>query len=269
MKGLHKYFSFFKIRFTAGLQYRAAALGGMCTQFAWGVLTVLLYKTFYESAPDAFPMVISEVISYMWLRQAFLALFMHSQDGYISDSVVSGNVAYELARPTDLYGMWYVRHVSMRTTRAALRFLPIITVAALFPAPYGLTLPAGVPAFIGFVLSMFMGMFVSCAYVMIADIMTFFTMETKGERVIFVTLSEFLSGELIPLPFFPEKIGKILELSPFGAMGNVPFRIYSGNIYGEQAVICMLLQIFWLAVLVITGKCLMSFALKKTVIQGG
>ena len=33
---MKKYISFFKIRFSMGLQYRTAALAGVVTQFAWG-----------------------------------------------------------------------------------------------------------------------------------------------------------------------------------------------------------------------------------------
>ncbi|MBQ4606529.1 MAG: hypothetical protein IJB15_07465, partial [Clostridia bacterium] len=53
---LRKYCTYFRIRFTSGLQYRAAAMAGVATQFAWGFLTVLLYKAFWEADPDAFPM---------------------------------------------------------------------------------------------------------------------------------------------------------------------------------------------------------------------
>lgn len=39
---MKKYLSFFRIRFLCGLQYRAAALAGVVTQFAWGGMNVLL-----------------------------------------------------------------------------------------------------------------------------------------------------------------------------------------------------------------------------------
>ena len=52
---LGQYLTLFRIRFIAGLQYRAAALAGIMTQFAWGGMTVLLYRAFYQSDPAAFP----------------------------------------------------------------------------------------------------------------------------------------------------------------------------------------------------------------------
>ena len=38
---MKKYLSFFKLRFVMGMQYRAAALAGVCTQFFWGLMEVI------------------------------------------------------------------------------------------------------------------------------------------------------------------------------------------------------------------------------------
>ena len=100
MKVLAAYGSLFRIRFNSGIQYRAAALGGIATQFAWGFLNILLYMTFFRENPDAFPMSLTSVVSYMWLRQAFLMLFeTWRTEPQIMSAIQDGGVAYELARP--------------------------------------------------------------------------------------------------------------------------------------------------------------------------
>ena len=53
---MRKYWSFFKMRLMAGLQYRAAALAGMSTQFVWGTMEILLYRAFWLEHPERFPM---------------------------------------------------------------------------------------------------------------------------------------------------------------------------------------------------------------------
>ena len=37
---MKKYLSLLRMRFIAGLQYRAAALAGIATQFAWGFMLI-------------------------------------------------------------------------------------------------------------------------------------------------------------------------------------------------------------------------------------
>ena len=133
-----KYWSFFKMRLMAGLQYRAAALAGMSTQFVWGAMEILLYRAFWLEHPERFPMGMEALSNYIWLQQAFLTLFaMWNWEMEILESVKTGTVSYELLRPTDIYGMWMARSVANRFARAALRMVPVIVVSSLLPAPYG------------------------------------------------------------------------------------------------------------------------------------
>ena len=73
---MKKYLSFFRMRFLMGLQYRAAAAAGVVTQFTWGFMELLVFRAFYQADASAFPMSFEAVVSYLWLQQAFLALFM-------------------------------------------------------------------------------------------------------------------------------------------------------------------------------------------------
>nr|MDD6335109.1 ABC transporter permease [bacterium] len=201
---MKKYFCFFRIRFINGLQYRAAALAGVCTQFFWGALTILMFSAFYKSAPDAFPMPFEALSSYIWLQQAFLSLFMTwFYETQIFDSITQGHIAYELCRPIDLYGMWFIRNMANRLSRAALRCLPILLVAALLPAPWGLSLSHSPGAFLLFVVSMLMGFLVLVAMSMLIYISVFYSMSPLGIRTLATSVMEFLSGAIIPLPFFP------------------------------------------------------------------
>lgn len=84
-----------------------------------------------------------------------------------------------------------------------------------------------------------------------------------------LSLTELLSGSLIPLPFFPDSIRKILDWTPFASMQNLPFRIYSGNIAGIEIAQGIGLQIFWVLTLILFGKLWMDYALQKVIVQGG
>lgn len=264
------YLSFFRIRFINGLQYRAAAYAGMVTQFVWGGMEILMFRAFYTANPEAFPMGFSQLSSYVWLQQAFLAMFMiWFTDNEIFDAISSGNIAYELSRPMDLYNMWFTKNLAIRLSKAVLRCMPILLVAAVIPAPYGLSAPAGIPAFFLFLSAMVLGFFCVVAFCMYLYIATFYTLNPLGIRILALSMSEFLTGAIIPLPFLPDGVRKIVEWTPFAAMQNLPFRIYSGNINGSDMISGILLQGFWLVVLVITGKRWMTRALKRVVAQGG
>ncbi len=67
------YFSLFKMRLINGMQYRVAALAGIATQFFWGFMFIMVYEAFYDNAVQAPPIALDQLVSYIWLQQAFLA----------------------------------------------------------------------------------------------------------------------------------------------------------------------------------------------------
>ena len=263
---MKKYWSFFRLRFSMGLQYRTAAIAGMVTQFFWGGMNILVYRAFYESDAAAFPMTLEATCSYIWLQQAFLVLFAAWLiEHEIFDNIMNGNVAYELCRPISIYNMWFFRSVANRLSRAMLRCVPILVFASFLPNPFGISLRH----FGWFLLAMLLGFLVTVSFFMVIYGLTFFTISPSGLRILITSVVEFFAGAIIPIPFFPEKVQRVLEILPFASMQNVPLRIYSGSMTDEQMIKAVVLQFVWLIVLVIIGKLLCRFAEKKVVVQGG
>ena len=264
------YFSLFRIRFINGLQYRTAALAGIVTQFAFGFGFISMYLAFYRTNPSAIPMELSQLVSYIWVQQAFIMLFVTSFfEGDIFTAITSGQIVYELARPMDLYNKWFCQCVASRLSKAILRCFPILIAAAMLPDPYKLTFPPDIAQFSLFLLSSVLTLGVVVSFGMLIYIATFYTMSPLGVRIIAAAFADFMAGSTVPLPFFPEGFRKAAELLPFAAMQNIPLRIYSRNISGFDAFSAILLQLFWLVALFISGKIWMNSTLKKVILQGG
>lgn len=272
MKGgeLKKYLSFFRIRFSTSLQYRSAALAGMATQFAWGTMLILMFKAFYETDPGSVPMEFSQLTSYIWLQQAFLALFnFYAYDNEILESISSGSVACELLRPISLYNMWFIKSLATRAARTVLRCAPILAVSIFLPAPFGLSAPHSPLAFVLFLFSAVLGAFITCAFAMLIYSASFYTIDTLGLRILFMALADFLAGGVIPLPLFPNGIRQVAEFSPFGGAQNLALRIYTGNVQGSELWLMLGVQLSWVIIIIVLGSCFMRRAVRKTVIQGG
>ncbi|MBR1691662.1 MAG: ABC transporter permease [Lachnospiraceae bacterium] len=267
---MKKYFSFFRLRFTMGLQYRAAALAGIVTQFVWGFMEVMVYRAFYRADAEAFPMSFSATASYIWLQQAFLAFFAAwMMENEIFDSIINGNIAYELCRPVSIYHMWFARSIANRLSRAVLRCFPILFVTAFVPKPYGMEAPASLFHFCLFLLTLLLGLAVTVSFCMLVYVLTFFTISPQGLRMVFTSAVEFLAGAVIPLPFFPERVQRIMELLPFASMQNVALRIYSGSMTMPQMQKAIALQTFWLIAITLAGRLLCRTAELRVTVQGG
>jgi len=267
---MRKYFAIFRIRFVNSLQYRAAALAGLSTQFAWGFMLIFSFAAFYRTNPYAFPMEFSHTVSFIWIQQAFITLYaLWLWDDDIAASITDGGIAYDLVRPVSLYAKWFSTSAARRLARAALRSVPILSVAFILPHPYRLMLPPSLFQFGLFLLSSILALGVVVAFSMLVYTSLFYTLSPMGIRIMVMVLGDFLSGAIIPLPFFPASFRAVAELLPFASMLNMPARIYSGNIAGADAFNGILLQCFWLVSLVFIGIFITRRALGKVIVQGG
>lgn len=264
------YYSLFKIRLLHGFQYRTAALAGVLTQFFWGFIYIMIYQAFYKSTSANQPISLHELIQVLWLQQSFLAFIMlWFRDNEIINHITTGNIAYELCRPTDLYGFWYAKLIAQRLSSGLLRFFPILIVASLLPYPYNFTLPYNLVSFVFFTITLVLGLIIIVAISMLIYISIFYTMSGTGSILLFSILGEFLSGMIIPVPLMPQLLKTIVYILPFRYCSDLPFRIYAGNISNEEALISIFIQLFWILILFSIGKLWMKKALKKVVVQGG
>ena len=263
------YISYFKKELITGLQYRAAAIAGITTQIFWGFIFIMLYKAFYSHASIE-SINYQELMCYIWLSQAFFALiYIRTKDQDIRDSIINGTVAYELCRPYNLYWWWFLKLLSKRYATVLLRFSPIIIMGIIIPEPYGLPLPNSPFSFSLFLLTLFLGSLIVTLFNIIIHFITFYTLQDKGTSSIINTFAELLSGFAIPLPLMPNIIIKLGEYLPFRLIGDLPFRVYSGNIATPYATQSIIMQIIWIIILFIIGNLLMKKSLKKVSVQGG
>lgn len=265
---MKKYLSYFRLRLNVALQYRTSAIAGMFTQFFWAIMQILIYIAFYKNATSE-NMSLEQLISYVWLRQAFYSLISHSTDSEIKSSIESGNVAYEIVKPLGLYWTWFSKTVATRIATASIRCIPILMISPFLPGGLNLNAPNSFSSLILFSCSLFIGMIIISTIVNLFYISVFYTMSSKGTTSIFYALLEFLGGGLVPIALMPGVWQKICYLLPVSLATDLPFRIYTGNISIQNGISFISLQLIWIVVLVAIGNLLLNRNLNKVTIQGG
>jgi ABC-2 type transport system permease protein len=204
------------------------------------------------------------------LQQAFLAFIMlWFRDNELMEMITSGNIAYELCRPCELYGFWYAKLLAQRLSSALLRCFPILLVSFFLPKPYNLTLPPSLSALLLFLSALLLGLFLLVAISMFIYISVFVTLSPMGSLLVFGVLGEFFAGLVIPIPLMPAWLQQIANILPFRWTADFPFRVYSGQIPQHDAIIGILIQLVYLLFLVWLGRIALNSVLKKVVVQGG
>lgn len=265
---MSSYLGIFKMQFKGELHYRAKAISGVVTQFFWGLMYIYLYTAFMgKGGMDGFS--IKQMITYVWLGQAFFAMRYVNTPKQVCHQIENGDICYNFVRPLNLYNQWYASYIGSTLASTLLRFAPILIVASILPASMRMSLPVSVPAFLLFLIALILGMLINGAISLFAVYLTFVTQSSKGSTTFVNAITGVLGGIYIPLPMFPQSIQKVLNLLPFRYISDLPFRIYIGNVDIKSALIQILISLTWLIILVVAGKLLLKNSLKKTVIQGG
>jgi len=268
------YLAIFAARFLMMLQYRAAAVAGIITQFWFGAIMVMALSAFYMGGGGSASITRAEAITYIWLGQAFLGLLPWNVDPEIVLLMRTGNVAYERLRPINTYIYWLVRAMAWRTAATLLRSMPLLIVTCvLFEfaglGDWSLQPPPSLQALALFVVSMVAVVFLSSAITTLLNISVVWTISDQGINMVTNSLVIILSGMVIPLPLFPDWLHPVLFVQPFAGLVDIPYRIYFGNLSGAKALGSIGLQVFWTAALIVLGNLLMARTMRRIQIQGG
>ena len=103
----------------------------------------------------------------------------------------------------------------------------------------------------------------------ICGVLCFYTTAAWGVNSIKDVVVNFLGGTLIPLAFFPEGIGNVLNYSPFAGISQNPVLILTMKMDLLSAVKSIALSLVWLAALEGVAWLLFRKASRKVTVQGG
>ncbi|MEJ0042944.1 MAG: hypothetical protein WDM81_12390 [Rhizomicrobium sp.] len=266
------YLSILRARFSLMLQYRTAAWAGVATQFWFGAIRVMTLVAFYAGGAGHQPLNLAQVVTYIWLGQAFLAMLPWAADAEIAAAVESGNVGYERLRPIDTYWLWFARALAWRVANTSLRAGPVFVLAALLLPltqmhDWAWRMPASGLSALLFVPSIALTALLSSAMTVLLNIVV---TALKTQRVVGFSMGivNLFSGLVIPLALFPAWAQTPLLWQPFAGLADIPYRIYFGALSGGMAVQGLAAQALWIVLLVVIGRWWLNRVLARIDMQG-
>ena len=247
------------------IAYRSAAIAGILTQIAFGLVNIQVLSACYRHGPAQI-FTLAAATDYVWLMQSFFRLIPQRPDPRVVQGVRSGNIAGDLLRPVDAYYWWLARAIAGYAAPTLLRCLPLLVLALLVG---WLRPPANTEAALAFAVAITLACLLAATFSVLMALTAFWTLAGDGIGALMPPLVWLMSGVVLPLPLWPDSLRWLVDILPFRAVLDTPARIWSGELAGANAVAAIAHQCAWIAAFLLIGRWLAARGLRRLIIQGG
>lgn len=252
--------------FQKNLAYRAANLAGIATNVFFGAVYVLVYRALFSGRGEVGGFTVNDTVTYAILAQALLMVMSAFGNRELSQAIVKGTIAVDLARPIDFYLYWAAVDLGRAIYYFCFRAVPTFLLGALL---FGAERPARPQDWLLFFAAMVLGMLVSFAFRFVTNSFAFWTSDARGVLYLTNTIVMFFSGFIVPLNFFPPWLAAIANALPFRGLAQAPINVYLGKMNGPDLMSFALQQIAWLVVLTLAGRFMLTRMIRRVTLAGG
>lgn len=182
----------------------------------------------------------------------------------LSEDIQTGNIAYILNRPFSFLAYLFFNNWGRLFARSIPTLFVSVLVTWILVGPIS---TSGQAVAASIVLGI-LGLSMNLIFLFCIGLLGFWVEEVKPYRWVFDRMQWVIGGIVIPLSFFPESWGKIVELLPFAQTYYAAARILVA--YDQKVFLLYLVaQIFWLIVGMLIVVMLYKKGIKNISINGG
>lgn len=210
-----------------------------------------------------------EMVVYIFMVYVTGSVVMISISDWVSDDVVKGTVAMNLIKPIDYRMSLIPRAMGQVVYRFLVPGVFIWIGLEIYKVTVlGLSV-TGVTNILLYLASCMMSFFIYVLFDFCFGMVAFFTTYIFGMLMAKEALLSFLTGQLIPLSFFPEVVQKVFDYLPFSSMVYTPVMIYLGKYSDAQLCFVLGRQAAWVIILYVLGSMIWKQVTKRLVVLGG
>jgi ABC-2 type transport system permease protein len=213
-------------------------------------------------APAGIPL--HSMITYATVALLMSLILEIDGTGAIRQKIREGTIATDLMKPISL-PFYFFSDGFGQTAFHALTIVPSL-LCALVLVRIDVPSPAALAAF---ALSFALGYLVNFLLNFLMNSVAFWTLETYAIQLMVRWASDLLSGQILPLSFFPGLLGAIVARLPFAAIYSTPLRIYIGALPPSEYAAAFAAQAAWIALFGGIALVVWRAASRRIVVQGG
>jgi len=268
---LHIYWPFSKSIMQAMMSYRVNFFMFVFGNFLKTFVVYYLWKAvFYSSTSSTLSgFTLQEMIIYIFISSITAIAISNNIDGLIGEEVRDGSIAMNLIRPINYQVRLLFQSFGTFVYQFAFVSIPIWLALIITRYTSIKELPPDIGTILLFLLSLMLGFMTLFLFNFCFGLLAFHVTGMWGLRNLKRAILSFISGELIPIAFFPLWFQKGLRLLPFSSMNYTPVMIYLKKLTGAELIQTLATQIVWIFILFFISRWMWNKAIKHLTILGG
>jgi ABC-2 type transport system permease protein len=266
VQALVPYAEFSRVGFVNILAFRLRYFTGIITYFLNVTVYYFIWSAVYRGGLSIAGYNLAQMITYVSVGWMIRSFYWNTIDQEMAYEVIEGKIAMDLIKPVSVQWMWISRAVGESAFRLGLLTLPTAVVVALvFPVQA----PASRENFLLFLVAVLGSFFLMAAINFMIGTCAIPLKSILALIRAKYWLIELLSGLLIPMAFFPERVQRVLAWLPFEHIAYTPLQIYLGKLDRATVLRALGIQWLWVIALLWLAHLWWERAAQKITIHGG
>lgn len=260
------YFEFAKKSFQQSFIYRGNTIIHIIGSFLYLFVSVSIWTALYAGKHSVAGISLNETITYLIMTRLVSHFVYLNMSGYVTNRVMKGNIAIDFIRPVNL--KWCAIFTGIGTRIFAIMFIsfPMVIIGSLI---WGFVLPTSLFVWISFILSIVFASVIHTSLEYTLGLTSFWTKTNFHVSWVKGSLMTLFSGAAIPLWFYPKTFKMIADILPFKYIIFEPLKIFLGKTTQAETLNILLMQLAWMAALLIIEKIVWHYAKRVVTVQGG
>ncbi len=266
VQALVPYAEFSRVGFVNILAFRLRYFTGIITYFLNVTVYYFIWSAVYRGGHAIAGYNLAQMITYVSVGWMIRSFYWNTIDQEMAYEVIEGKIAMDLIKPVSVQWMWISRAIGESAFRLGLLTLPTAVVVALVFPVQG---PASRENFLLFLVAVFDSFFLMAAINFMIGTCAIPLKSILALIRAKYWLIELLSGLLIPMSFFPDRVQRVLAWLPFEHIAYTPLQIYLGKLDRGSALRALGIQWLWVIALLWLAHVWWERAARKITIHGG
>jgi len=235
------------------------------------IITFYLWKAIFESSGQETirGFTFNEMIIYIFISLITMRLTNNYVEYMVSDDVRSGALAMNLIKPINYFIRLLFTSIGNIIGESILINGPMIIGVVIYQIFYSSGTIPSLSTLLLYIVSILLSFMIMMFFNFCFGMLSFYVVYLWGLNFTKTALMKFLSGELIPLAFFPLGFRKIMHLTPFASINYTPVMIYLNKYTGYKIISEMGVQVIWVILLMLLSYFIWKRAIKRVTIMGG